>query len=478
MRTTILTTAIAMAALLAGALHAQVTTAFTYQGELEEQGSPASGQYDFRFLLYQAESGGTAFAGPVSVDDVLVNDGLFTAEVDFGFNAWGITDQFLEIRVREGDSSGGYTILAPRQQITPAPLAQHALNVENDAIGADQISSNAVGGSELSSASVGSSQLADDSVDQRHLRSDSVTGQAIADNSVSGQNVVDLSLGGNELADFSISAQKLASDSIESRHITDGSVSGPQIADHSIDGQELAKKFEVIGNTSTYVATFHNTQTTTGGGLNVIGEATSTTAPALLSSAWRGSPAIWGQSFGLGSSDRVLVLQNNTWSGTPGASGYTPNTILEVEGNGDLNIDGSLSASGADFAESISVNGKSEPGDVMMIDAADVRSVKVADQSASSLVAGIHSTKPGVIGRTAQHNLDQEGYIAMAVVGIVPCKVSTENGSIETGDLLVTSGTDGHAMRSESPNPGTIVGKALAAFDGQRGTIPVLIALQ
>ena len=33
-------------------------------------------------------------------------------------------------------------------------------------------------------------------------------------------------------------------------------------------------------------------------------------------------------------------------------------------------------------------------------------------------------------------------------------------GSIRPGDLLVTSGTRGHAMRDDSPPVGTVIGKA------------------
>ena len=36
---------------------AAVGTAFTYQGQLLEAGSPANGSYDFQFSLYDAESG-------------------------------------------------------------------------------------------------------------------------------------------------------------------------------------------------------------------------------------------------------------------------------------------------------------------------------------------------------------------------------------------------------------------------------------
>jgi len=139
---------------LAGPLSAQVTTAFTYQGELEQAGAPATGSYDFEFLLYDQAAGGTAFAGPVNADDVFVDGGLFATEVDFGMNVFGLTDLWLEIRVRESASTGGFAILAPRQKLRPAPLAQHALNVELAAVGSSQIADGTVGASDIDDSQV------------------------------------------------------------------------------------------------------------------------------------------------------------------------------------------------------------------------------------------------------------------------------------------------------------------------------------
>ena len=137
---------ISLAALLALSMQAsaQVTTAFTYQGELEQGGVPASGSHDFEFRLYDQASGGTPFAGPVNAEDVLVDGGLFATEVDFGMNVFGLMDLWLEIRVREGASTDGFTTLVPRQKLNPAPLAQHALNVEPNAVGPTQLAPGAV----------------------------------------------------------------------------------------------------------------------------------------------------------------------------------------------------------------------------------------------------------------------------------------------------------------------------------------------
>ena len=55
--------------------------------------------------------------------------------------------------------------------------------------------------------------------------------------------------------------------------------------------------------------------------------------------------------------------------------------------------------------------------------------------------------------------------VPVALLGIVPTKVSADNGSIQRGDQLVASATPGHAMRVDTPPPGTVLGKALEALD-------------
>jgi hypothetical protein len=70
--------------------------------------------------------------------------------------------------------------------------------------------------------------------------------------------------------------------------------------------------------------------------------------------------------------------------------------------------------------------------------------------------------------------------VPMAMVGIVPTKVSAENGSIKRGDLLVTSSTFGYAMKGtdRSKMLGAVVGKALGNLDTGTGVIEVLVTLQ
>ena len=66
----------------------------------------------------------------------------------------------------------------------------------------------------------------------------------------------------------------------------------------------------------------------------------------------------------------------------------------------------------------------------------------------------------------------------LAVTGIVPVKATDENGKIQPGDLLTTSGTPGHAMRATLDKPGTILGKALSPMTEEKGVLDVLIMLR
>lgn len=109
-------------------------TTFTYQGRLTDGGSPANGTYDLRFILYDAESGGAQVGTTVTKDDVAVQNGLFSVELDFGANAFRGDARWMEIAVRPGSSTGAYTVLSPRQPVSPAPYALYAATAGNLAV--------------------------------------------------------------------------------------------------------------------------------------------------------------------------------------------------------------------------------------------------------------------------------------------------------------------------------------------------------
>ncbi len=110
----------------AAPLFATTGTAFTYQGSLQDGGSPANGAYDFQFLLFNAATAGSQVGSTVTLNDVNVVNGLFTVQLDFG-GVFDGTALWLEVRVRPGSSTGSYTTLSPRQALTAAPYALYSL---------------------------------------------------------------------------------------------------------------------------------------------------------------------------------------------------------------------------------------------------------------------------------------------------------------------------------------------------------------
>ena len=109
-----------------------VGTAFTYQGQLTDGGSPANGPFDFQFRLYDAAAGGTQVGSTLQVGDLAVANGLFSTNLNFGQGAFGGGARWLDIGVRPGASGGAYTVLTPRQELTPAPSSLSLPNVYAD----------------------------------------------------------------------------------------------------------------------------------------------------------------------------------------------------------------------------------------------------------------------------------------------------------------------------------------------------------
>jgi hypothetical protein len=176
---------------------------------------------------------------------------------------------------------------------------------------------------------------------------------------------------------------------------------------------------------------------------------------------------------------------------------------FRVDGAGDVRCDGSFINTGGDYADMLPVAGAVEPGDVLVI-GPDGKLV-LSGVAYATDVAGIYSTFPGFIGGDPTNNTDESDpemlarmnslpelmqsaeleRVPVALAGVVPCKVSAENGPIQPGDLLVTSDTPGHAMKADPIEvdgvtfypPGTILGKAMEPLESGSGVILVLVSL-
>src|SRR6266446_1373694 len=128
------------------------STAFTYQGSLTANSSPANGAFDLRFTLFDASAGGTMVSGPVTVSAVAVKNGLFTATLDFGQSAFPGADRWLEVAVQPQGGSG-FTVLSPRQRFTATPYAIQAATVAPLSVTSAKIADHSVTAAKLSTGS-------------------------------------------------------------------------------------------------------------------------------------------------------------------------------------------------------------------------------------------------------------------------------------------------------------------------------------
>jgi hypothetical protein len=104
---------------------ALVGSAFTYQGQLKQGGSPYSGTADLQFKLFDSSGGATQIGSTIAVNGITIAGGLFTTPLDFGAAALDGNQRFLEVAVHTPSNGGGgpYTTLTPRQPLTGAPYA-------------------------------------------------------------------------------------------------------------------------------------------------------------------------------------------------------------------------------------------------------------------------------------------------------------------------------------------------------------------
>ena len=107
------------------------TTAFSYQGRLNNGGAAANGNYEMQFKLYDALSAGTQVGTTYTDSSVAVINGFFTSVLDFGAAPFSNgAARFLEISVRPSGSTDAFTVLGPRPQILSAPYAIQAKNAQ------------------------------------------------------------------------------------------------------------------------------------------------------------------------------------------------------------------------------------------------------------------------------------------------------------------------------------------------------------
>ena len=517
---------------------AALGTAFTYQGRLSDGGEPAEGSYDVRFRLYDAATGGTQVGSAVTRSDVDVSDGLFAVQLDFG-SVFDGTALWLDVGVRPGSSTASYTALSPRQALTAAPYALYAADVASHDHWGESWSGSGTGltleGDTTALLALGSDRgvwgVSHDTAGT------GVVGEATADsgetygviggsNSTQGVGVRGTATAttGQTYGVYGLSYSRVGTGVYGEAAAADG-------YGYGVHGVARGDSVGVIGEATASggAGVWGLASAESGNNYGVVGENHSPQGVGVYGQGGTGVSAysylgtgLYAYSSGGTKDNPALAASNSNMSN--GMAAYLRNTssyhtahvendgtggVLFLQNAGDaagsgggdfitaVNNEGSdtqfqVTSSGAaysdggwngaaDFAELMTTEGDPaayEPGDVLVVSVEADRTAVLSSQPYSSLVLGIYSENPGFVGSTHPMEDQRDDEIPVAVVGIVPCKISAENGAVHRGDLLVTSSTPGHAMRADDAPAGTILGKALEPLDQGTGTIQVLVTLQ
>jgi hypothetical protein len=483
----VMTVTLAALALLSSSALAQAQTPFTYQGQLRNSGTNVNGARDLIFSLYDADQSGSLL-GQVTLNGLNVANGLFTASLDFGPNAFNGQRRWLQISV-----SG--TMLNPRQEITPAPLAMFAL------------AANAAAG--LTLPYTGSAQRDDCVFSINNTgNGDGLCGQTASGNagaagvyglatagSANGVFGETTSADGNAAGVFGKASAGNAAGVFGKTFANVPSAAGVYGVDNATNTVGTYGVYGRTFSTSLSAAGVYGLGTAQG----VFGETTAadTTSAGVFGKASAGSArGVYGQTtsadsqaagvYGKAYSGKAAGVWGTTSSDDPQAyGGYFSNTGaggVSLRARGTASVDVLQIEGGSDLAERFEVKDAVQPGTVVAIDPENPGALRVATAAYSRLVAGVVSGANGVETGMVLANLPgAKNSRAIALSGRVWVLCDGAEAAIVPGDLLTTSAAPGHAMKSTDPTraQGSVIGKAMSSLPlGRKGLVLTLVSLQ
>jgi hypothetical protein len=444
---------------------------------------------DFQFSLFDAASAGNLIAGPTSVSNVDVIEGLFAVEVDFGPVEFNGQARWLEIASRTPAGSGTFTTLTPRQPLTAAPYARFA--VAAPWTGLTGVPAGFADGIDNGSGDGHSLDAADGSpVDALFVDNAGDVGVGttapLSKLHVNGG----FRWGGTNFArsdqdGLGLFLEQVGSSSATSNIRLQTSKSG-DLSNYSL--------FSIVPNSGFSF-------TSLGTGNSNVGIGTSSPATSLHvngQSLWLtggnggGFPAAAGaglriymeggnraQIFSFDyatSTPRDIALQEP--GGRVGIGTSSPATMLDVNGTTRTKV---LEITGADLAEKFPATEQIEPGMVVAIDPTSPGRLCLARGAYNRCVAGVVSgannfSAGAILGNLPGH----EDAPPVALSGRVYVWCDSTGGGIEPGDLLTTSDTPGHAMKAtdHARSQGAVLGKAMSPLPSGCGLVLVLVSLQ
>jgi len=298
--------------------------------------------------------------------------------------------------------------------------------------------------------------------------------------------------------------------------VADGAIGTAELADGSVTAAKLQLPFEA--ETTSFASAFSITQGQPqsaailgraagqgtgvfgqGGEAGVQGESTTGTGVAGVTSQLGGAAVagvsfgegagIVGQAAGTGYAARIENIEAANTSDVVVIRSVGTGDLIEASQGGQVKFrvtaggavqgDGAYSSPAADVAEFVDTLDTLVPGDVVEIDPARDGFFRRATTALSTAVAGVVTTRPGVLLNARADRAEPRDAPAVALAGRVPVNVSAENGAIAPGDLLVASNRPGYAMKApDAPPAGSVVGKALGSLLAGTGVIEMLVMLR
>jgi hypothetical protein len=499
-------------------------TAFTYQGRLTDNASPAGGAYDLTFAVFDAASIGSQVGATLTNAAVAVSNGLFTVTLDFGVGVFTGDPRWLEIGVAT-NGSGSFATLSPRQALLPTPYAIFANTASNVVLGSVVTSLNALkddvtlsagsnvtitpSGNTLTIDSVGAGGSGIWNVNGADTYFD--TGNvAIGTNSpfpgyrldVNGATLLRPGGNGGGFIGF-------GTPNFETGMTING---GAGRADLRFDGSTVKLLAGPAGgppsaaggiaiSTNGLVGVGILPNPASGIRLDVNGQAILRTGGNGGGIVQFGSPnAETGMTIN-GNNRADLRFNGSTLKLVAGPGNSIPSSAngiaIDIAGNVGMGTDAPLSkldvrgttrtcvltiTGGCDLAEPFPMDASAAPkGSVVVIDNEHPGQLKLSDRAYDTRVAGIVS---GANGINAGISLQQEGALEggqnVALSGRVYAQADAAFGAINPGDLLTTSSTPGHAMKvtDHAKSQGAILGKAMSNLKEGKGMVLVLVTLQ
>jgi hypothetical protein len=445
---------------------APLGSAITYQGRLERNGIPVNGNCNLIFKLYDASSTGTQIGTTLTLSNQTLTEGLFVGSLDFGPGAFNGQARWLDIQV-QGPGDGGFTLLTPRQAVSPAPYALYSLNSTGSpwVVGADgadlTYSGGGIGVTGASSPLSGKGVFVERIADAGYLFGfDYNTFQPL--------NLLLNSPGGR------VGVGTTA---------PDGKLQATSSSEAAVIGKHTGNWIGVYGESQTGTAIWGNAITT---GTGILGTNNSVGAQGFLGH---------GNGWGVVGDNTVSVTRGILGTPTDGVVGIVHSTAHiagrfenDAVGGTALYCNGAAKVKtlqilgGADLAERFVTSEKAEPGTVMVIDASAAGRMRISDEPycrrVAGVVSGAESLQAGVVlGLESEAAI---GSLPIALTGRVWVKCDASAAPIRPGDLLTTAAVPGHAMAAKDParSTGAILGKAMTSLEAGTGMVLVLVSLQ